>query len=444
MAPQKRGSNHTVTRQSLTYAAALVALGISLASSVQACNIPVFRYALENWAPDPYPVFVLHQGDLTAEQAAYVDQLKDAASDAKQPANLQAFAVDTQRWATNAEAPSEPDSSTAEAGQEWPPYLKEFLLGAIADRDATSPQMVALFPTMIGRPAVAWQGSLTGDNLSALVDSPLRQTIAERLLAGQSAVWVLIESGNEGADQAAFQLLQSELERLPSRLELPDRELIETDEFFRPEVAIELKVEFSALRIRRDDPQEAAFLSMLLGSESDLREFNEPIAIPIYGRGRTYFALVGNGINPEMIEENCRFLIGACSCQVKQENPGVDMLMAVDWANRVVGTAMPEIVLPELTGIGALDAAEDASPPAPAAAETEADVSVAAAPEREPAVPTTETASTTSSAPAEQAPSAPTSRFESSLLFWLLGIAGVGIAIAFGATLLMRRNLSAS
>ena len=297
---------------------------------------------------------------------------------------------------------------------------------------------------MIGRPAVAWQGSLTGDHLSALVDSPLRQTIAERLLAGQSAVWVLLESGNAAADEAAFKLLQSELERLPSRLELPDRELIETDEFFRPEVAIELKVEFSVLRIRRDDPQEAAFVSMLLGSESDLREFNEPIAIPIYGRGRTYFALVGNGINPEMIEENCRFLIGACSCQVKQENPGVDMLMAVDWANRVVGTAMPEIVLPELTGIGALDAAEDASPFAPAAAETEPDVSVAAAPEREPAVPTTETASTTSSSPAEEASSAPASGFESSLLYWLLGIAGVGIAIAFGATLLMRRNLSAS
>ena len=109
-------------------------------------------------------------------------------------------------------------------------------------------------------------------------------------------------------------------------------------------------------------PQEAAFASMLLGSEPDLRDFDEPIAIPIYGRGRTFFALVGKGINEEMIHENCQFLCGACSCQVKQENPGVDMLMAVDWAGQVVGSAMPDLVLPELTGVGALELAEATTP----------------------------------------------------------------------------------
>ncbi|HUQ72324.1 MAG TPA: hypothetical protein VM165_22550, partial [Planctomycetaceae bacterium] len=29
-----------------------------------ACNVPVFRYALEHWRPDPYRLTVLHRGPL--------------------------------------------------------------------------------------------------------------------------------------------------------------------------------------------------------------------------------------------------------------------------------------------------------------------------------------------------------------------------------------------
>jgi hypothetical protein len=153
-------------------------------------------------------------------------------------------------------------------------------------------------------------------------------------------------------------LLQRELVRSSSVVQLPARELIESDEFYRPDVEIDLRVEFTAVRLRADDLAEQAFASLLRGSEPDLREFNEPIAIPLYGRGRTYFALVGAGVTGTTVDENGQFLCGACSCQVKQDNPGLDMLMAVDWAEKVQGTAMPPVVLPELTGIGGLDLAQ--------------------------------------------------------------------------------------
>ncbi len=231
---------------------------------------------------------------------------------------------------------------------------------------------------------------------------------------------------------------------------MPDQSVIEADEFYRPEVEIELRVEFSLERIRRDDPHEAAFLSMLLGSEPDLRDFEEPIAIPIYGRGRTYFALVGRGINAEMMEENCRFICGACSCQVKQENPGIDILMAVDWANQVIGTAMPEIALPELTGVGAL-ALADQSTSAPggiglircrnccndSGGSRRADRGRRSIGQRgweRPARLRQPAART----------SCPRASFESRLLIWLLGIVGVGLTLAVAATLLMRRNVSTS
>jgi hypothetical protein len=93
---------------------------------------------------------------------------------------------------------------------------------------------------------------------------------------------------------------------------------------------------------------------MLLNSEPDLAEYDEPIAIPVFGRGRTSFALVGAGIHEGTIGDSCRFVCGDCSCQVKEQNPGRDLLMAVDWDGRVTGSAMPEPELPALTGIGAL------------------------------------------------------------------------------------------
>ena len=416
----------------------LVLVGFLAGFPLQACNIPVFRYALENWHPDPYPVFVLHRGPLSAEQQQRVDQLQATCVDPEHPANLQVFAVDIDQWK------ADPAAETEESGrQEWSPLLTDFLSATIADRDLSSPQLVALFPAMIGRPLVAWQGELNEATVQSLIDSPLRQELARRLLAGQSAVWVLIESGQAAVDEEAFQRLESELQRLSSEVELPDRNLIETDEFFRPDVEIELRVEFSAMRVGRDDPQEAALVSMLLGSEPDLRDFDEPIAIPIYGRGRTYFALVGKGINSEMIEENCQFLCGACSCQIKQENPGVDLLMAVDWDGQVVGTAMPDLVLPELTGVGALEVAEAVTPTPDDPADPSASVDPSAPPAETSAdAPMAAEALTVAADRPLVAETASSHRFESTLLMWLLGVVGTGLVVALAATLLLRRNAS--
>jgi hypothetical protein len=61
------------------------------------------------------------------------------------------------------------------------------------------------------------------------------------------------------------------------------------------------------------------------------------------------------GIESRNIEEGCVFACGACSCQIKQENPGVDLLLAFDWQSKIVGSAMKQPELPELSGIGILD-----------------------------------------------------------------------------------------
>lgn len=40
---------------------------------------------------------------------------------------------------------------------------------------------------------------------------------------------------------------------------------------------------------------------------------------------------VGKGINVENLVDCMVFLAGACSCQVKDQNPGMDLLMSWDW-----------------------------------------------------------------------------------------------------------------
>ena len=90
---------------------------------------------------------------------------------------------------------------------------------------------------------------------------------------------------------------------------------------------------------------------MLLGIEDDLRDLQEPMAFPIFGRGRVLYALVGRGINPDTISETCSELIGPCTCTVKEENPGVDLVMSVDWDSRVESRIENESVPLTLTGL---------------------------------------------------------------------------------------------
>jgi hypothetical protein len=109
-----------------------------------------------------------------------------------------------------------------------------------------------------------------------------------------------------------------------------------------------LKLSFSVLRVSRTDPAEAAFVQMLLGSEADLRDIKEPLLFPVFGRGRALYALAGKGISHETLDEAATFLIGKCSCQVKELNPGVDLLLAADWDKLVKAQAAASQGLPTL------------------------------------------------------------------------------------------------
>ena len=133
------------------------------------------------------------------------------------------------------------------------------------------------------------------------------------------------------------------------------------------------------------------------------------------------------------------------------------MLMAVNWAELVQGTAMPPVVLPELTGIGGLEAAQsatavDTSPSsATTAASTPADSTLASRGDSEGSTrPTMRSASTQEdlqTGPAGADASAGTTEphlaptpFSKRLLLGISGGALAALVIVAMATFCMRRT----
>ncbi|MCA9071637.1 MAG: hypothetical protein KDA84_22075, partial [Planctomycetaceae bacterium] len=181
--------------------------------------------------------------------------------------------------------------------------------------------------------------------------SPKRREAAQRLLKGDTAVWLFVESGNKEADDVAYQRLNNELKRCEKELQLPAPDPQDVADGLISVDQASLKIQFSILRLSRDDPKELQFLNMLLDSEEGLRsaEFkDQPMTFPIFGRGRALYAVIGQGISREVIFDACRFLVGPCSCQVKNQNPGTDLLMAVNWDQQVVPQIAVDQSLPPL------------------------------------------------------------------------------------------------
>ena len=295
------------------------------ASAVFACQVPVFRYALERWQPDQYEILVLHEGTLTKKHLAKVESLRELAGKQATAAN---FTVKSVRV----------DEKSGQAFR-----------GVWSDnRRANDPVVAVLYPSTAQEvpSRLVTTMPLGSEATKSLVDSPLRSEIAKRLISGQSAVWVFVPIGDPEQDRPALEALQKEVRRNQETLELPEQEEAEDEDALLAEVDIELRLEFSIVMLKRDDPKETFLLDMLLGSESDLRDLKQPMAFPVLGRGRVLYALVGKGIAEDTIGIASRFMIGPCSCQVKNQNPGFDLLMSCDW-DQEVGTNKLSDAIPE-------------------------------------------------------------------------------------------------
>jgi len=308
--------------------------------TANACSTPVFRYALERWPADFYDGVLLHRGAIADDHpAALLFQGETA-----EFLNLRLSKMDL-------------ESAT-----------EEEVKGLLGDQVPEKlPALALWYPWQKGRAAPFWTGEFTPETVAVLTQSPTREEVAKRLSEGQVAVWIIVESGNAAKDKAALKLLNEELEKVAHELMEMAPPIEEWD-------TPELSFEFSTLSLSRTDPNERVLLSMFMNSEPDLDEYvNEPMAIPVFGRGRALYTLIGEGINADNIREAAAFLTGPCGCEIKMMNPGVDLLMAVNWDGAVMQFyeefyASEQEELPELTSVFP-DEPEPAQPQLNAAAQ---------------------------------------------------------------------------
>ncbi len=316
-----------------------VLAGLMAASSVQACSVPVFRYALEQWRPDSFEVIVFHQGPLSDAAKQLAAKVEPKNIDASYTANA---------WVRTVDLDASPDAALVELWEQ--------------QETKTLPWMLVRSPAKFGKPLKVVSQKFNEENVTSLLDSPLRKKMTDGILKGDSVVWVLLKSGDKAKDAAAEEIMRGELKRLEGELKLPEIDEQDIQDGFLSVNPDELKLRFSMITVARDDPEEQAFVQMLLTVEPDLRdpEFaNDPMALPVFGRGRALYALIGKGINAETLEDAGRFLTGACQCTVKAQNPGVDILTNVDWDRLVVPTLEKDTILPALAGLSGFGKQDD-------------------------------------------------------------------------------------
>lgn len=299
----------------------LIALLSVPAQQVSSCPIPVYRYALEFWEPDPYRVTIYSRGALSPSEQALFNRLTEHNTGPEAYANVDFTHVDLE---------INPHTSTL-----LPPQLQSMHDDAF---------MVVQYPRISARSEPVWSGPFSREYVDRLLDSPVRQTIAHHLAEG-TMVWILLQSGNRADNRQALSVLQTELARLEQTLVLPDPEQWWTNrEGMDPP-----EIRFEIVPLPMDDPAEQPLIQMLLHSEDDLLEFqSEPMVFPLYGRGIALWGIVGSGINTWNITDAAEFLTGPCSCQVKMLNPGVDLLVVKDWEASVERIA--DAMLTPITG----------------------------------------------------------------------------------------------
>lgn len=313
----------TLSKEAILVLAA-ASWALLLPAPAGACDTPVFRYALERWEPDAYPVVVFHAEPLSPTQRQAFDCLRNASIQGGGSANMAVRLVDVSGDA------------------EWPQAAWGF------HGSPQLPHVVVVYPPGTASGRRVWAGPLSMSTAEVIADSPARRRIAERISAGQSGVWILVQSGDRPKDDAAASLLTEQLSRMPRLLTLPTRPADPRTTAAGQPPRQALTIEFSLIRLSRSDPAERVLLAALLGSEPDLndRYASQPVAFPIFGRGRALYALIGKGINQPNILEACAQLVGMCSCEIKAENPGTDLLLAANWEAAIADLPSTAVVLP--------------------------------------------------------------------------------------------------
>ncbi len=304
-----------MARRWLCLVLATIAFSTSVAT---ACNIPVFRFALERWRQDAYEITVETDGEISPADAEFLKQLKLAS----QAAGGAQFAVGGGH--------SEEPRSTLTHGN----FVLLHKMSDSPEGAKAKPSRITVTGTVGPRRVEFYSGTFEQARRDALLSSPVRDELTRRLLAGHAVVWLLVRSADaERSDEIRERLTETfaELERqikLPDGIGLPGSEL---------HSEVPLVVKFSVVEIDPSDSRESFFAGSLIGFREQSHRDGQPLLIPVFGRGRALEVIPADDVTDALVKDVSLFLSGACSCQVKEQNPGFDLLLSIDWDAKLFG-----------------------------------------------------------------------------------------------------------
>jgi hypothetical protein len=317
----------------------LLAPFLFLTGTLQASDLPVFRYALEHWQPEAFDVTIVDSGPLENPELYLIGRtivgLKDFDRSSRTPyGNYYVQVFDYYMFSLVRLQGMYPGLQTGLADPGVSGVLSVFSAMAfdamVAD---ASPQafMAVRAPhtSAVDRPM--WVAPVFPDSARAFAISPARRELARRLLSGDSVVWLLLDSGNRDADDRAAILLDKELSRLEKELKLPGA-IAEPGS--KPQIDLPLQVKFSIMRVRRDDPFEGFLITNLFTGDSNVekaRNSGQPIVFPVFGRGRCLPGLYGAGLTSDGISNAAGELVASCKKEDVSDHPGFDLMLVADW-----------------------------------------------------------------------------------------------------------------
>jgi len=312
-----------------------------------ACRTPVYRYAMYNWPSAPGYVFYFHYGQPRQEDEQVNQSIRAMLHD-KRPANVVLQEIDA-------------------SGEDGLRQLPKVVASDFRKHsDGKSPMYLVYTPWGVK----LFAGQLDARTARAMFESPARQRLGELLHQGHACVWIVLSGSDTQAVEQAAKTAQEVAEAVAAGKILADLLTDDDDDpalapsFPRqtapaasegiphrsPDESSANQAETAApaeadrpaghrprltagvLSVSRDDPAESWLVRTLLSVEPDLNQYQkEPMVFPVFGRGRVLLPFVGKGITAENLTDCLAYVAGPCSCQVKDENPGFDLLMRWDW-----------------------------------------------------------------------------------------------------------------
>ncbi|MCK5850593.1 MAG: hypothetical protein KAH23_06720 [Kiritimatiellae bacterium] len=290
---------------------------------VYACSTPVFRYAISKWPPDTYYATVIHDGPLSKEGEKAISLLRGIGN-RDHTLNLK---IDVKNIAGPQIITYE--DILSELGEDKLPAI---LLFYPHKKEAS----VASF----------WHGPLNSESVNLILDSPIRRQVVKQLVAGDVATWVMIKSGDKTKDSQTIKNLTDNLLILQKEMRKKDK--LDAIPFLNGDDAFS----FSIIPVSRKNKAESVLLAMILNMDPKTKhDSSVPVAFPVFGQGRTLTGHKRETLDKESVGKVCTFLCGECSCMIKAQNPGLDMMLAADWSKALKNIPEEDKAPPVLTGI---------------------------------------------------------------------------------------------